>query len=84
MSVHHLVLLECNNVGPILLWFFCCSYLQLLKKDSKEGISSCLLSEGLTSFATEKGNSHKYWSVLLINRQFEFDSDFLIAFHRYK
>lgn len=54
MSAHHLVLLECNNVGPILLPFFCCSCLQLLKKGFKEGKSNCLHSEGLTLVATEK------------------------------
>lgn len=76
MSAHHLVLLECNNVGQILLSFFCCSYLQLLKKGFKEGIRNCLLSEGLILVATEKRTPTSIKRVLLMNRQF--DSDFFL------
>jgi len=60
MSAHHLVLLECDDVGRILLPSFYCSYLQLLKKGFKEDISNCLLSEGLTLVAPEKKDSNNY------------------------
>lgn len=59
MSAHHLILLECNNVAPNLLPFFCCSYLQLLVKGFKDGVSTCLLSGRLILVATESKDSRK-------------------------